>query len=120
MEYGKNKSASLIIIVQVKNNAGHGTASPSDFIINIQNIKDPSNYPNPQSFAGSKEGTIVALQEGTYNIDASASIIGAWYDTTFSGDCTSTGIDQAQINIKPDEKKTCVITKAFSKSSKQP
>jgi hypothetical protein len=105
MKYGKNKSALLIIIAEVKNDREHGTASPSDFIINIQNTKDSSNHTNPQSFGGSKEGTIVSLQKGTYNIDTSASIIGAWYDTTFSGDCISTGIDQAQINIESNEKK---------------
>jgi hypothetical protein len=33
MEYGKNKSALLIIIAEVKNDREHGTASPSDFII---------------------------------------------------------------------------------------
>jgi hypothetical protein len=106
-----DQSASLKVIVRVENTE---YGKPSDFFINIRNINDASNPPNLQSFAGSQEGTIISLQRGIYSIDASASGLGAWYETRFSGDCTPTGDWQAQVNIESSEEKTCIITKRYS------
>ena len=113
-----DQSGTLKVVVQVED-TGYGNALPSDFIIKIHNIKDVSNLPNPDFFTGSKEGTNVSLQKGTYRIDASAStprIVGAWYDTKFSGDCIPTGNYQAQVDVEFNETRTCIITKVYSES----
>jgi hypothetical protein len=83
-------------LIVIKNVAGSGTASPSDFTISIV-----GNNPSPSSFPGSSSGTTVTLGEGNFRVEEG----GPAYDPSFVGDCTST--------MSAGQTKTCTITNTF-------
>jgi Prealbumin-like fold domain len=57
----------LTVVTQV-NNEGGGKKNPSDFTIQVD-----GNNPNPSSFSGDSDGTIVKLDQGKYSVSESGS-----------------------------------------------
>jgi hypothetical protein len=85
----------LIVIKHVINDNG-GTASSSDFTMNVT-----ATNPSPASFPGVESpGTTVDLSAGSYSVDESGGPAG--YTKTLSTDCSGT--------IANGETKTCTIT----------
>ncbi|MDR4512508.1 MAG: YncE family protein [Nitrososphaeraceae archaeon] len=87
----------LTVVTQV-NNEGGGKKNPSDFTIQVE-----GNNPNPSSFPGDSEGTIVKLEQGKYSVSESTS---SDYTVSKSSSCSGT--------INPGQTKTCTITYDYS------
>jgi YVTN family beta-propeller protein len=87
----------LTVVTQV-NNEGGGKKNPSDFTIQVD-----GNNPNPSSFPGDSDGTMVKLDQGKYSVSESGS---ADYTVSKSGSCSGT--------INPGQTKTCTITNTYN------
>jgi YVTN family beta-propeller protein len=87
----------LTIVTQV-NNEGGGKKNPSDFTIKVD-----GNNPNPSSFPGDSDGTIVKLDQGKYSVSESGP---SDYTVSKSGSCSGT--------INPGQTKTCTITNTYT------
>ena len=87
----------LTVVTQV-NNEGGGKKNPSDFTIQVD-----GNNPNPSSFPGDSDGTIVNLDQGKYSVSASGP---SDYTISKSGSCSGT--------INPGQTKTCTITNTYN------
>lgn len=84
----------VIKIVENDNTYQAGTATSSDFTMNVSgtNVSDTG-------FAGALEGVLVTLDAGSYEVTED---VAAGYTATYSSDCDGT--------IAVGEKKTCTIT----------
>src|SRR5215204_332018 len=71
----------LTVVTQV-NNEGVGKKNPSDFTIQVD-----GNNPNPSSFPGDSDGTIVKIDQGKYSVSESEP---SDYTVTKSGSCSGT------------------------------
>src|ERR687897_2632952 len=87
----------LTIVTQV-NNEGGGKKNPSDFTIQVD-----GNNPNPSSFPGDSDGTIVKLDQGKYSVSESEQ---SGYTVGKSASCSGT--------INPGQTKTCTITNTYN------
>lgn len=87
----------LTVVTQV-NNEGGGKKNPSDFTIQVD-----GNNPNPPSFPGDPDGTIVKLDQGKYSVSESGP---SDYTVSKSGSCSGT--------INPGQTKTCTITNTYN------
>src|ERR671911_2771777 len=87
----------LTIVTQV-NNEGGGKKNPSDFTIQVD-----GNNPNPSSFPGDSNGTIVKLDQGKYSVSESEQ---SGYTVGKSASCSGT--------IDPGQTKTCTITNTYN------
>ena len=87
----------LTVVTQV-NNEGGGKKNPSDFTIQVD-----GNNPNPSSFPGDSDGTMVKLDQGKYSVSESGS---SDYTVSKSGSCSGT--------INPGQTKTCTITNTYN------
>ena len=87
----------LTVVTQV-NNEGGGKKNPSDFTTQVD-----GNNPNPSSFPGDSDGTIVKLDQGKYSISESEP---SDYTVSKSGSCSGT--------INPGQTKTCTITNTYN------
>ncbi|HSF00521.1 MAG TPA: beta-propeller fold lactonase family protein, partial [Nitrososphaeraceae archaeon] len=87
----------LTVVTQV-NNEGGGKKNPSDFTIQVD-----GNNPNPSSFPGDSDGTIVNLDQGKYSVSESGP---SDYTVSKSGSCSGT--------INPGQTKTCTITNTYN------
>ena len=87
----------LTIFTQV-NNEGGGKKNPSDFTIQVD-----GNNPNPSSFPGDSDGTIVKLDQGKYSVSESEQ---SGYTVGKSASCSGT--------INPGQTKTCTITNTYN------
>src|ERR687898_175409 len=87
----------LTIFTQV-NNEGGGKKNPSDFTIQVD-----GNNPNPSSFPGDSDGTIVKLDQGKYSVSESEQ---SGYSVGKSALCSGT--------INPGQTKTCTITNTYN------
>ena len=87
----------LTVVTQV-NNEGGGKKNPSDFTIQVD-----GNNPNPSSFPGDSDGTIVKLDQGKYSVSESGP---SDYTVSKSGSCSGT--------INPGQTKTCTITNTYN------
>jgi hypothetical protein len=83
-----------LTIVKHVNNVENGTATASDFIINITGMNISTS-----TFIGSETGTTVTLHSGSYSVSDSGP---SGYDETFSSGCSG--------SIGIGESKTCTIT----------
>jgi len=89
-----DNAASLTLIKHVVNDNG-GTASASDFTLNVS-----GSSPTPGSFQGAEApGTSVALNAGTYNVGETGP---SGYQGAFSSDCSG--------SIAVGDEKTCTVT----------
>jgi hypothetical protein len=86
-------------LIVIKNVAGSGTATPSDFTIGVT-----GNNPSPSSFPGSSSGTEVTLGQGSYQVTETG--IADNYNPTYSSACSGT--------ISAGQTKTCTITNTFT------
>ncbi|MGE0243857.1 MAG: hypothetical protein AB7F53_08615, partial [Nitrososphaeraceae archaeon] len=87
----------LTVVTQV-NNEGGGKKNPSDFTIQVD-----GNNPNPSSFPGDSDGTVVKIDQGKYSVSESGS---SEYTVSKSGSCSGT--------INPAQTKTCTITNTYN------
>ncbi|HJT83692.1 MAG TPA: beta-propeller fold lactonase family protein [Nitrososphaeraceae archaeon] len=87
----------LTVVTQV-NNEGGGKKNPSDFTIQVD-----GNNPNPSSFSGDSDGTIVKIDQGKYSVSESGS---SGYTVSKSSSCSGT--------INPGQTKTCTITFTYN------
>ena len=87
----------LTVVTQV-NNEGGGKKNPSDFTLQID-----GNNPNPSSFTGDSDGTIVKLDQGKYSVSESEP---SDYTVSKSGSCSGT--------INPGQTKSCTITNTYN------
>lgn len=84
-------------MIVVKNVQG-GTATPSQFIIQVA-----GNNPSPSTFQGSSSGTTVSLGQGSYQVRETPI---ADYTPTYSSDCSG--------SISAGQTKTCTITNTYT------
>jgi YVTN family beta-propeller protein len=89
---------SEVTIVTQVNTEGGGKKKPSDFTIQVD-----GNNPNPSSFPGDSDGTIVKLDQGKYSVSESGP---SDYTVSKSGSCSGT--------INPGQTKTCTITNTYN------
>jgi hypothetical protein len=89
-------------LIVIKNVAGSGTASPSDFTISATSTG--RDQPSPSSFPGSSSGTTVTIGQGSYQVTETG--IAANYNPTYSSDCSGT--------ISAGQTKTCTVTNTFT------
>jgi hypothetical protein len=66
------------------------------------------NNPQPSTFTGSEDGTLVSLGPGTYKVTERTSVVS--FASTFSSDCTRVGNGLASGTISAGEHATCRIT----------
>ncbi|MFB5600802.1 MAG: hypothetical protein ACE5SW_11330, partial [Nitrososphaeraceae archaeon] len=93
----KSLPSELTVVTQV-NNEGGGKNNPSDFTIQVD-----GNNPNPSSFPGDSDGTIVKLDQGKYSVSESGP---SDYTVSKSSSCSGT--------INPGQTKTCTITNTYN------
>ncbi len=86
-------AAMLVVKKHVVNDNG-GTLDAINFTLNVT-----GNQPDPSSFPGSEDGTVVILGAGSYSVDEDEV---SGYEKTLGEDCSGT--------IENGESKTCIIT----------
>ena len=79
-----------------------GTASPSDFTIQVTSTA--RDKPSPGTFQGSSSGTTVTLGQGSYQVTETN--IPDNYEPSYSSDCSGT--------ISAVQTKTCTVTNTFT------
>ena len=106
LDYGDDKTCTItnskLPILNVIKNVVGGLKTPGDFAISVS-----GNDPNPSSFAGSADGTVVTLLPGGYDVSENED---PHYAASYSADCKDGQIDYG-------ETKTCTITNTRKPSS---